>query len=181
ARPENHPPFHQAVGGHPDRLAALVWDAAAEAGRAPESPGHDRAWDARIWDARIWDASTWDPRIWDAARARPPGRARQAADARGSTRAVAARVRPDAAPVRLDRTQGRAHRRSVAPAISGDSRSETAADRAARARRQPASPVRPVGLAATNRHHHQTAGRHDALDPAGLRPAHTRATAAARL
>ena len=48
-RPEKHPPVHRVVGGHSDRLAALVWDAAAEAGGAtPESacddlPGHNSA------------------------------------------------------------------------------------------------------------------------------------------
>src|SRR5262249_26642999 len=74
-------------------------------------------------------------------------RCRRATDDAGrGARSLAAGAHRDAEPLRLDRAQGWAHRRSLAGQISRDGRSDLAADRAARAVRQPEPVLRRIRL-----------------------------------
>ncbi len=75
-----------------------------------------------------------------------PGAPAQTMTREGALAAVAARAHRDAERLRLDRAQGRAHRRSVAHQIPRDGRPEVAGGRAAGAVGQPAPVLRRIRL-----------------------------------
>ena len=110
---------------------------------------------------------------------RPPRPARP--DPGGRAGGLPAGAHRDAERRRLDRAQGRAHRRSRADQISRDRRSEVAPDRAAGAVGQPASVLLRVRLGGGGGHHGKAADRGYAVAAGGLGRAHGRTSGHARL